>query len=207
MSAEKVQRPIPYVNNARRSIVLATRLLCNTLFDKVCPQSEVHRLAEGVCRFLSACAIIEATKSQEDAMRRWRALLIAAAVFSLAALACGSEGGGSYSFSTKRQATGDAGHIEITGDASGNVTSEVEIDEDWDEESVALDVTLEVQTGSCQVEFLDDFGSVVFSVAARPGQPGSGSGTVTTNEEGEINYQVTTESAEGIKITIDYELR
>lgn len=139
-------------------------------------------------------------------MKKYEALLIAVAVLLLALLACG-EGGSSYSFSTSRTSSGNSGHIEITGDANGTVTDETEIDDDFPAATVDLKVTAGVQEGSYKVDFLDDDGSVVFSLDVRLGELAKGGGTVTLNDEGEVEYEITASDAKGIKLIIDYELR
>jgi hypothetical protein len=134
---------------------------------------------------------------------RSRNLLIAAAILILAMLACG----GSGTYKTTQRSSGNVGHIEVSAEsADGTTTHDAEIDEEYDEEPVDLSATVEVQAGTCRVEFLDDFGSVVFALDASPGQPASGSGSVTTDDEGNISYRVTAENAQGVRIIIDYEM-
>jgi hypothetical protein len=138
-------------------------------------------------------------------MKRSKVVFIAVAVLVLALFACG-EGGSSYSFSTSRTSSGNSGHVEITGDANGTVTDATEIDEDFPGANVDLTVVAGVLEGSYTVDFLDD-GSVAFSLDIKPGELTKGSGSVTLNEEGEVEYQVTASDAKGIKLIIDYELR
>jgi hypothetical protein len=135
-------------------------------------------------------------------MGRYRILFIATAVLILAVLACGS---GTYT--TRHSVSGNTGHVEISAEsANGASTQEIEIDEEYDEEPVELTASVEVQTGTCRVEFLDD-SFVVFALEAKAGEPASGSGTVTTDDEGKISLRVTAENAEGVKVVIDYTLR
>lgn len=137
-------------------------------------------------------------------MKKYKILVIAVAVLLLALLACG-EGGGS--FLTSRTSSGNSGHIEITGDASGIVTDETEIDDDFPGATVDIEVAAGVKEGSYTVDFLDDYGSVVFSLDVKPGELAKGSGSVTLNDEGEVEYEIDASDAKGIKIIIDYELR
>ena len=139
-------------------------------------------------------------------MKRRTALLMAVAVLVVAMLACSSSGGGSYSFSTSSSSSGNAGHIEITGDASGSVSSQTEVDEDFPGATVDIEVAAGVLEGSYTVDFLDD-GDVAFSLDVKPGEPVTGSGTVTLNDEGEFEYELDASDAKGIKIVIDYERR
>lgn len=139
-------------------------------------------------------------------MKRYKALMIAVAVLLLALLACG-EGGSSYSFSTSRTSSGNSGHIEITGDVSGTVTDETEIDDDFPGATVDIEVEAGVKEGSYTVDFLDDDGSVVLSLDVKPGELAKGSGSVTLNDEGEIEYELDASDAKGVKIVIDYEMR
>lgn len=139
-------------------------------------------------------------------MKRRTALLIAVTVLVLAMLACSSSGGGTYSFSTTGSSSGNAGHIEITGDASGSVSSQIEVDEDFPGATVDIEVTVGVLEGSYKVDFLDG-SDVVFSLNVKPGELAKGSGTVTLNDEGEIEYELDASDAKGIKIVIDYERR
>jgi len=139
-------------------------------------------------------------------MKRYKALMIAVAVLLLALLACG-EGGSSYSFSTSSTSSGNSGHIEITGDANGTVTDETEVDDDFPGATVDIEVEAGVKEGSYTLDFLDDDGSVVFSLDVKPGELARGSGTVTLNDEGEVAYDLDASDAKGVKIIIDYELR
>jgi hypothetical protein len=140
-------------------------------------------------------------------MKRHTVLLMAVAFLVLAALACGSNGGSAYSFSTSRTSSGNSGHVEITGDANGTVTDETEIDEDFPGATVDIEVAAGVLEGSYTVDFLDDDGSVVFSLDVKPGALAKGSGTVTLNDEGEVEYALDASDAKGVKLVIDYDLR
>jgi hypothetical protein len=137
-------------------------------------------------------------------MQRSKVLFIAAAVLILAALAC--SGGGSYVFSESRTSSGNSGRIEIKGDASGTVTNEVEIAENFPGATVDLEVAAGVKEGSYTVEFLDVDGSVVLSLDVRPGELSRGSGTVTLNDEGEVEYKIAASDAKDILLAIDYDL-
>lgn len=139
-------------------------------------------------------------------MKKYRILLIAVAALMLAVLACGDGSGGTYSFSQTSRSSGNTGHIEVRGSASGSVTYEVEIDEDYDGATVYLNVTAGVQGGAYTVEFLDDDGSVVFSLDVKPGELATGSGDVTTDDEGNVRCKVTASDAKEVEIIIDYEL-
>jgi hypothetical protein len=139
-------------------------------------------------------------------MKRRTVLLIAGTVLALAMLACSSSGGGSYSFSTTSRSSGNAGHIEVTGDAAGGVSSQTEVDEDFPGATVDIEVTAGVLEGSYKVDFLDG-SDVVFSLDVKPGELAKGSGTVTLNDEGEIEYKLDASDAKGVKIVIDYERR
>lgn len=139
-------------------------------------------------------------------MKRRSVLLMAVAVLVVAMLACSSSGGGSYSFSTTSNSSGNAGHIEITGDANGSVSSQTEVDEDFPDATVDIEVTAGVLEGSYTIDFLDG-SDVVFSLDVKPGELAEGSGAVTLNDEGEIEYKLDASDAKGIKIVIDYERR
>ena len=139
-------------------------------------------------------------------MKRCTVLLIAVTVLVVAMLACGSSSGGTYSFSTMSNSSGNTGHIEVTGDANGSVANQTEVDEDFPGATVDIEVAAGVLEGSYTIDFLDD-GDVAFSLNVKPGEPVKGSGTVTLNDEGEIEYELEASDAKGIKLVIDYERR
>lgn len=139
-------------------------------------------------------------------MKRHTVLLIAVTVLVLAMLACSSNGGGSFSFSRTSRSSGNTGQIKITGDADGSVSDETEVDEDFAGATVDIEVTAGVQEGSYTIDFLDD-GNVAFSLDVKPGEPVVGSGTVTLNDVGEIEYEIDASDAKGLKLVIDYEMR
>jgi hypothetical protein len=140
------------------------------------------------------------------AVERSKVLFFAAVVLILAVLACG-KGGNSYSFSTTRTGSGNSGRIEIKGDASGAVTDEFEVAENFPGATVDLEVAASVKEGSYTVEFLDADGSVVLSLDVKPGEPSRGGGAVTLNDAGEVEYTITAGEAEGILLAITYEIR
>jgi hypothetical protein len=139
-------------------------------------------------------------------MKRRTVLLVAVTVLVMAMLACGSSSGGTYSFSTTGNSSGNKGHIEVTGDANGSVSNQAGVDEDFPGATVDIEVTAGVLEGSYKIDFLDG-SDVVFSLDVKPGELAKGSGTVTLNDEGEIEYELDASDAKGIKIVIDYERR
>jgi hypothetical protein len=134
-------------------------------------------------------------------VKRYRVLFVAVAVLILAALAC--EGSGGYTVT--RRSLGNTGHIEVKIGSVGETKSEnLEIDENFDWDTVELDVALEVQSGACRVEFLDEDGNIALTLDAEPGQSAQGSVTLETDGNGKVNYRVVAEDAQEVKIIIDY---
>ena len=137
-------------------------------------------------------------------MKRDRVLFVTVAILILAALAC--EGSGGYTVS--RRSLGNTGHIEVKIGSVGETKSEnLEIDEDFAWDTVELDIVLEVQSGACRVEFLDEDGNIALALDAEPGQSAQGNVTLDTDGNGKVNYRVVAEDAQEIKIIIDYRRR
>lgn len=135
-------------------------------------------------------------------------LLVAATLVSLLALplmAC--EGG----YTTRGERTteshlGNRGEIDVqVGSANGSVTKDVEFD--YEDAIVDVEVTLEVEQGTFKLEFLGEGEEITLVLQASSGQQVSGSGYMVTDSFGEGEYRVTATEAEGIHYHIAYRVR
>lgn len=134
--------------------------------------------------------------------------LVAAALLSLLALplmAC--EGG----YSTRGERTteshlGNRGEIDVhIGSANGSVTKDIEFD--YEDAVVDVEVTLEVEKDIVKLEFLGEDNEVTLALEATSGQRVSGSCHMVTDSFGEGEYRVTATSAEGVHYHISYRVR
>lgn len=132
-------------------------------------------------------------------------LLILVALLALALTAC--EGG----YTTRGERTtmsqlGDGGEINVqVGSASGSVTKDIEFD--CADCVVEVDVTLQVDQGSFQLEFLGEDEEVTLTLKASSGEQVTGSGYMVTDSFGEGEYRVTAEEAQGVSYRIIYQIR
>lgn len=134
--------------------------------------------------------------------------LVAAVLVSLLALplmAC--EGG----YTTRGERTteshlGNRGEIDVQiGSANGSVVKDIEFE--YEDAVVDVEVTLEVQKGTFKLEFLGEDNEVTLALEATSGQRVNGSGYMVTDSFGEGEYRVTATSSEGVHYHISYRVR
>lgn len=134
--------------------------------------------------------------------------LVAAVLVSLLALplmAC--EGG----YTTNGERTTEShlesrGEIDVQiGSANGNVTKDIEFD--YEDAIVDVEVTLAVEHGTFMLEFLGEDDEVTLALEASLGQQVSGSGYMVTDSFGEGGYRVMATEAEGVSYHISYRVR
>lgn len=66
-------------------------------------------------------------------------------------------------------------------------------------------VLMTVQEGDLRLEVLDEQGSVVMAVSSRPGQPVTRSGTISTDERGDLRYRVVARGARNGSFQVLYQ--
>jgi hypothetical protein len=85
------------------------------------------------------------------------------------------------------------------------VTKDIEFD--YEDAVVDVEVTLEVEKGTFKLEFLGEDNEVTLALEATSGQRVSDSGYMVTDGFGEGEYRVTATSAEGVHYHISYRVR
>jgi hypothetical protein len=129
---------------------------------------------------------------------RWTVTLFIAGLTALVSLACGT----GYSFTSRH--FGNTGQVVVRNESIEETgTIQVEINEDYSWDEVALDITVAVESGDLQAIFTDDNGQSL-SLSAAAGQPASGHVEMETDATGDIDLQLTGAGARGVTITIDY---
>ncbi len=133
---------------------------------------------------------------------RWRALgCIALTVVLLAAAGC-------YLASGERTTLlpADAsGRGEISGrlvSADGSTMRELQVGPS--NETVAVELTVEVERGELTLEILSPEGNAVLAAAARYGRAGRADGVVRTDEAGRLRYRLSAREAGNGRYTIRY---
>lgn len=140
-------------------------------------------------------------------MKKHHILFLCIATLIMLLLACSTSGGYTETGSMTRSSfIGRKGTITTTvRKANGSTTKEIELSDTFSSgEELYLDATLEVESGSYQVEFLDG-DQVVLTLLATPGESAQGTTTVKLDVFSRIKYRVTAENAEKVKLTIQFE--
>lgn len=132
-------------------------------------------------------------------------LMMLVSLLALALTAC--EGG--YTTRNERTSeshTGTTGEIDVhIGSANGSTTKEIEFE--YDDALVDIEVTLEVEQGTFKLEFFGEDEEVTLALEASSGQRVNGSGYIVTDSFGEGEYRVTATEAGGISYHISYRVR
>lgn len=134
--------------------------------------------------------------------------LFAAVLVGLLALPLMACGGG---YTTRGERTteshlGSRGEIDVqVGSANGSVPKDIEFD--YADAIVDVEVTLEVEKGTFKLEFLGEDDEVTLVLEARSGEEVSSSGYMVTDTFGEGEYRVTASEAEGVHYHISYQVR
>ena len=129
----------------------------------------------------------------------WK-ILLAAALVLITILACGT------GYTTTRTSTGDEGKVVLKlANLDGSDETQIEIDDSFSWDTLALEITVEVEGGSFQAEFIDDEGQVL-QMKAAVGQPITGKRHMVTDGQGNITLNALGEGAESITITIEYSI-
>ena len=129
----------------------------------------------------------------------WK-ILLAAALVLITILACGT------GYTTTRTSTGDEGKVVLKlANLDGSDETQIEIDDSFSWDTLALKITVEVEGGSFQAEFIDDEGQVL-QMKAAVGQPITGKRHMVTDGQGNITLNALGEGAESITITIEYSI-
>ena len=131
--------------------------------------------------------------------KNWK-ILLAAALVLITILACGT------GYTTTRTSTGDEGKVVLKlANLDGSDETQIEIDDSFSWDTLALEITVEVEGGSFQAEFIDDEGQVL-QMKAAVGQPATGKRHMVTDGKGNITLNALGEGAESITITIEYSI-
>ncbi len=134
-------------------------------------------------------------------------LFVVAVVVLLASIAAGCEGGfTSTGRRTSQSQQGDMGEIDVRmGSANGTTTEDIEFD--YADAVVDVQVTLEVQEGTFTLEFLGEDDKVTLALEAHGGEKVSGTGYLVTDSFGEGGYRVAAGAAKGVAYHISYRIR
>ena len=129
--------------------------------------------------------------------RNWKILLVVLCLL-ITILACGK------GFTTTRTSTGDKGKVVLKlASLDGSDETQIEIDNNFTWDTLALEITVEVEAGSFQAEFIDDEGqSLIMNASA--GQPATGKRNMVTDGLGKITLNSQGEGAQNATITIEY---
>lgn len=134
----------------------------------------------------------------------FKTLVVAVLVSLLASALTACEGG--YTTRGERiteSHLGDRGEIDVhVGSAHGTVTKDIEFD--YEDAIVDVDVTLAVEQGAFKLELLGEDDEVTLVLEASSGQQVSGSGYMVTDTFGEGEYRATASEAEGVHYHISY---
>ncbi len=129
---------------------------------------------------------------------RNRCSLLALVLLLLASLACGT------GFRTTYTLTGNSGKIRVSmNDADGENRTQLEINEDYIRESVAVTASLSVAAGSCQATLTGEDGSRLTLTAAE-GNPGQANGELVTDAFGEITLETVGQNAENMELILEF---
>jgi len=116
----------------------------------------------------------------------------------IAILACGT------GYTTTRTSTGDDGNVVLKlASLDGTDDTQVEIDDTFNWETLSLDITVDVEAGNYQAEFIDDEGQIL-QLNATSGKPAIGKRIMVTDGLGNITLNSLGEGAQNIVITIEY---
>ena len=100
----------------------------------------------------------------------------------------------------------DRGEIDVRiKSANGSVCRDIDLD--YANATVDVEVTLEVEKGMFELDFLGGEDEVAFSLKAGSGQKQSGTGHMVTDNFGEAAYRVTATEAKGVAYHISYQVR
>lgn len=132
-------------------------------------------------------------------------IVVLASLLALVVTAC--EGGyTARNERTRESHLGSTGEIDVfIGSANGSTTKDIEFQ--YDNAVIEVDVTLEVEQGTFKLEFLGEDEEVTLVLEATSGQKASDSGYMVTDTFGEAEYRVTATEAEGVSYHISYRVR
>lgn len=137
----------------------------------------------------------------------FKSLVVAvlASLLALVLMAC--EGGyTARNERTEESHLGNTGEIDVhIGSANGSTVKDIEFE--YDNAVLDVEVTLEVEKGTFKLEFLGEDGEVTLALEANSGQQVRGSGYMVTDSFGEGEYHVTAREAEGLHYHISYRIR
>jgi hypothetical protein len=132
-----------------------------------------------------------------NSKKNWKFMLF---IFCLmiVIMACGT------GYTTTRTSTGDEGSVVLKiADLNGSDETQVEIDDSFTWDTLLLEITVEVEAGNFQAEFIDDEGQLL-QMNATEEKPGIGKRNMVTDGLGNIILRSHGDNAENITITIEY---
>jgi hypothetical protein len=128
-------------------------------------------------------------------------LILPILILSLAALACS---GGT---STTQKLTGNSGEVRVKmKSADGTDTTSVELNEEFDNERVAVTATLSVESGSCLATLTGEDGTVI-TLNASAGSPAEAYGDLVTDVFGEVDLATDAQGASNVDLFIQFVLK